>query len=216
MQHVVVEVCVEKCEMESCVYRALFELRQTSYKYRFFRSFHWQWTSFCCHCLCVCILPLCLAFHGFWFMWVTSIDLCNELCSSGWQLSVCPSILHGKNFNVGHYTQGFEPNTFIPAMFIGTMDFYYLVHFQRIWPWLRVTKRNILASFFFVYILFSWMEWNMVWWWSSSSWKSRDYFWLSYWIKGNNCCFTDSIKNTVTLACIWTFMIWFDSNLVGW
>ena len=46
------------------------------------------------------------------------MDLCNESCSSG-RLAV----LRGKNFNVGHYTQTFKP-FFIPAMLIGTTDFY--------------------------------------------------------------------------------------------
>ena len=38
---------------------------------------------------------------------------------------VCPSVLHGKNFNVGHYSQTVEPDCFIPAMLIGTIDFYH-------------------------------------------------------------------------------------------
>ena len=43
------------------------------------------------------------------------------------QPAVCPSVLRGKNFNVGFYTQTFQPNLFIPAMFTGTIDFYHLI-----------------------------------------------------------------------------------------
>ena len=32
-------------------------------------------------------------------------------------------VLCGKNFNVGHYAQFFQPNVFIPAMLIDTIDF---------------------------------------------------------------------------------------------
>ena len=37
---------------------------------------------------------------------------------------VQPANLHGKNFNVGHCMQAFQPHIFIPAMLIGTMNFY--------------------------------------------------------------------------------------------
>ena len=42
------------------------------------------------------------------------MDQCSELCSSSW------AVLHGKDFNVGHCMQTFQPNFFIPIMFIGT------------------------------------------------------------------------------------------------
>ena len=48
------------------------------------------------------------------------MDLCNESCSSGW-----PTVLSGKIFNVGHYRQTIQPNFFIPAMLIGTIDLYH-------------------------------------------------------------------------------------------
>ena len=48
------------------------------------------------------------------------MDLCNELCSAGQ-----PAILHGENFNVGHYTQTFQPNLFIRAILIDTIEFYH-------------------------------------------------------------------------------------------
>ena len=50
------------------------------------------------------------------------IFLCNESCSAGWL-----AVLHGKNFNVGHYTQTIQPNVFIPAIPIGTVDFYQFI-----------------------------------------------------------------------------------------
>ena len=36
---------------------------------------------------------------------------------------VCPSVLRGKNFNVGHYSQTSQPNSFTPVRFISTIDF---------------------------------------------------------------------------------------------
>ena len=71
--------------------------------------------------------------------------LCNESCSSG-QLAV----LRGKNFNVIHYTQTFQPNVFIPAQLIGTIDFY---HFMPLSLTLSQgghkvsAKQNLFASF---------------------------------------------------------------------
>ena len=38
-----------------------------------------------------------------------------------------PAILRGKNFNIGHYMQTVPPNVFIPAMLIGTTDFYHFI-----------------------------------------------------------------------------------------
>ena len=46
------------------------------------------------------------------------MDLCNELRSS----LVC-----SKSFNVGHYTQNFEPSFLIPAMLIFTIDFFHFI-----------------------------------------------------------------------------------------
>ena len=38
---------------------------------------------------------------------------------------VCPAILHGQIFDVGHYMQTVGPNLFIPAMLLGAIDFYH-------------------------------------------------------------------------------------------
>ena len=42
-------------------------------------------------------------------------------------LSVRPSALHGKDFNVGHYAQTFQPHSFILDAFIGTVDIYHFI-----------------------------------------------------------------------------------------
>ena len=36
-------------------------------------------------------------------------------------------ILPAKNFNFEYYTQTVQPNSFIPAMLIGTIDFYHFI-----------------------------------------------------------------------------------------
>ena len=47
------------------------------------------------------------------------IDLCTELCLPSWL-----AVVHGKNFNVGHYMKIYQPNFSIPAMLIlATIDF---------------------------------------------------------------------------------------------
>ena len=42
-----------------------------------------------------------------------------------------PAILRGKTFNVGHYTQPFQPHFFTPVMLIGTIDFYHFIPRSR-------------------------------------------------------------------------------------
>ena len=54
------------------------------------------------------------------------IDLCNESCSSG-QPASCPAVLHDKYLNVGHQMQTVQLNFVIPAMLIGTIDFYHCI-----------------------------------------------------------------------------------------
>ena len=39
---------------------------------------------------------------------------------------VRPSVLHGKNINVGHYVQTFQPTSFIPKMLNGTIDYHFV------------------------------------------------------------------------------------------
>ena len=38
-----------------------------------------------------------------------------------------PSFLRGKNFDMGYYTQTVQSNFFIPAMLVGTIDFYHCI-----------------------------------------------------------------------------------------
>ena len=56
-----------------------------------------------------------------------------------------------KTFNIGHYTQTVQPNLFIPAMLIGTIDFYHfiLLSLTLILPGGHMVsiKQNLLASF---------------------------------------------------------------------
>ena len=58
------------------------------------------------------------------------MDLCNQSCLSGQPLSVRSFLSRGNNFNVGHYALTFQPNSFIPAVLIGTLDLCHLLPFQ--------------------------------------------------------------------------------------
>ena len=61
------------------------------------------------------------------------------------------AVLHGKNFNIGHYTQTCQSIFFIPALLISTVNVY---HFYTIFIGLDLAgghkvsaKQNFLASF---------------------------------------------------------------------
>ena len=58
-------------------------------------------------------------------------------------------LVYGKDFNVGHYMQTFQPNFFIPAMFVGTMDSTMFIPVTMILPGGHKdsAKQNALASF---------------------------------------------------------------------
>ena len=43
---------------------------------------------------------------------------------------VCSSVLHGKNLSVRNYMQNIQPDWSIPAMLIGTIDFYLFIPFS--------------------------------------------------------------------------------------
>ena len=51
----------------------------------------------------------------------------NQSCLVGWS-----TILHGRKFNVGHYTQTFQPDFFTLAMLVGTTDYYHFIPFSLI------------------------------------------------------------------------------------
>ena len=57
------------------------------------------------------------------------MDICNESCLAG-ELA----ILRGKNFNIGHDMQTVPPHYLIPAMHIGTIDFYHFIPLSQTWP----------------------------------------------------------------------------------
>ena len=61
------------------------------------------------------------------------------------------AVLHGKNFNVGHYTQIFQRNIFIPAMPIGTVEFYHFIPLSLILTLtgdLKVNAKQKLLAYF--------------------------------------------------------------------
>ena len=49
------------------------------------------------------------------------MDLSNESCLASWQACV------GKYFSTGHCMQTFEEILFIPALLVGTIDFYHFI-----------------------------------------------------------------------------------------
>ena len=57
--------------------------------------------------------------------------------------------MHGKNYDAGH-TQALVPNYFIPAIDLGTIDFYRFISFQRVktrTTHLEITKFSFLLKF---------------------------------------------------------------------
>ena len=100
-------------------------------------------------------------------------DLCNESCLAG---------LCSKNFNVGHHMQTSQQNFFTSAILMGIS---WLLPFGLLSQALTLpgghkvsTKQNLLVLFFPT--LFIWSGWNLMWWWSSSSWTYWDYFWVRF------------------------------------
>ena len=125
------------------------------------------------------------------------IDLCNEL---SWASRL--AILHDNNFNIGHYTQTFQPNFLIPAILTCNI----LHHFH--WPWrLRwsQSQRKVKTSWLhFLLHLFELIIVKFDWCWNNSSLTSLNYFWVRvWWNKVSNFCFTDCIRK---LQCWRTFI----------
>ena len=111
------------------------------------------------------------------FMHEYHMDICDELC-----LSNQPAILHGKNFNVGHYMQ-----TVLPVLFCTchACRHHWLLPFDTMFIDLDLalghrvsTEQNLLASLSCTQ--FIWSGWNLMWWWSDSSWIPWDYFWARF------------------------------------
>ena len=98
-----------------------------------------------------------------------------------WLASCLNTFLCGKNFNIWHYAQTFQPNFSIPAMLIGTIDFYHFI-------WLAdldlacghkvCAKQNLLVSLSCTH--FDCSGWNFIWCWRNSSWMSRYYLWVKF------------------------------------
>ena len=104
-------------------------------------------------------------------IWICVMScLCLAGWLTGWPVGQ-PTSLCGKNLNVGHYTQTVQPDLFMPAMFIGTIDFYHFIPLSLTLnlPWNHKVsmKQNLLASV--SPTLFIWSGWNLVWWLSNSS-----------------------------------------------
>ena len=117
-------------------------------------------------------------------------------CLSG----VCASVLHGKN--IGHYGQTCQPNSFIPAMFVGTID---SCHFISLSMTLTLagghkvsTKQNLFASFSGT--LLNWMGWNLRRW-SNSSWYPKTNFGSAFSNQGKWLLFFWLHKKTKCLDC---------------
>ena len=75
-------------------------------------------------------------------------NLCNESCSASW-----PAILHCKNLLLDITCKLFcvLPNLFIPAMLMGTIEFYQFIPFLVVSTlpggYKVTTKQNLLTSF---------------------------------------------------------------------
>ena len=146
-----------------------------------------------------------------------------------------PAILRSKNFNVGHYTQTFQPVFFIPAMLKGSIDFYHFMQFHWPWPCLGVTRTRIdfyhfilsltltllgdhkdstkwklLASFSCT--LFNLSGWNVIWCWSNSNWTSSYYFWARFSeTRERTAVLLTASKNLWcwhVFRCLWIDLLW--------
>ena len=97
------------------------------------------------------------------------------------------AVLRGKSFITGCYTQACEPNFFIPAIFIGTVDFYHFIPGGH-----KVSeKQKQLAYFSRIYLIR--MKFDVV----MEEFKLNIPRWIfikTYRNKGNNSCFTDCVK----------------------
>ena len=109
-----------------------------------------------------------------WIYVVNCVWLAGWL--AGW-LTSHPSCM-AQTFNVRRYMQTLRPNFFLPAMLIRAIDFYHLIPL-----WLTLTlpgshKVSAKQKIFIFLHIFVWSVWNLMWWWSNSSWTSCDYFWV--------------------------------------
>ena len=78
-----------------------------------------------------------------------------------------PAVIVARSFNTGQQAQTFQPNFFMPAMLIDTIDFYRFRPFSLTltlaWGHKISTVQNLLASFSCT--PFNWWGWNFIWCW---------------------------------------------------
>ena len=102
------------------------------------------------------------------------MGLLNQLC-----LSICLAsplaILHGKNFNIGHYMQILQPNFFIPAMVVGIVDFLHFRSLSVILALARGHKVSTKQNFIFLHA-FQVISMNLMQCWCIFNWISWFYF----------------------------------------
>ena len=122
------------------------------------------------------------------------------------------SVSCDKNFDVGHYMQTVHPFCFLSTMFIGTIDFYFI----QLSPIMTLPRghmisveQNLLASHSCSLLL--WSGWNLMWWWSNSSWTSWIIFEQESFTRRGITAVLLTASKTSVLPCIWTFSNQFDS-----
>ena len=137
------------------------------------------------------------------------MNLCNVMFV---QLAGRQAVFCGKNLNTGHYVQTVQPNLYIPAILIGTIDFY---HFILLSMTLTEVRRLVAQSKTYWLLAHFSSDQDEIWCVDKQFKLNIPRLLLSkiYWNKGDNCCATDCVKN-LKFACILMFMNGFEPNLV--
>ena len=115
---------------------------------------------FVCLLLVVPFLGMGICMSSVW------IYIISCICVAGHCLSGQLSFMHGKNFNIGQYSQSFQPMFFIPAMLIGTIDFYHFIPLSVTLIMAEVhkvsSKQDLLALFTHTFFQQNGMKFGMV------------------------------------------------------
>ena len=77
-------------------------------------------------------------------------NVCGKFSLSVWSKPAGHlSVLCGENFNIRHYMQTVQPNISIPAILVGTVDFYQFIQLSLTLPGDHKisAKQNLLVSF---------------------------------------------------------------------
>ena len=153
------------------------------------------------------------------------MDLCHQSCWSGWLVLVRLSILRSECFHTTHCMQFFQPNSFMPAIFKGSVDLTLSYHFQ--WPWLwwkrggggggsQGQHKAKPVGFIFLHTL---------------NWSGSDLIVVLKQLKlnilllllkeicsvmGSNCCFTECVKENLDIGLYSDVYapIWLKSDMV--